>query len=148
MAPLPIANGEIVQFFRGWLETFAGYVREVDYASARPLFHPDVLAFGTHNDVIPGLDQWVLTQWDNVWPKTTDFRFVLDQTSILASSDGTMATVIAPWTSTGYHPVAVRFRVRAGRRWCFQEMATAGSACIPTCRSIAVCRRQATLIGR
>ena len=104
MASLPTANTEIVQFFRGWLETFAGYVREVDYASARPLFHPDVLAFGTHNDVIPGLDQWVSTQWDNVWPKTADFRFVLDQTSILASPDGAMATVIAPWTSTGYHP--------------------------------------------
>lgn len=102
IASLPIANTEIAEFFRAWLDTFAGYVREVDYASARPLFHPDVLAFGTHNDVIPGLDQWISTQWDNVWPKTTDFRFVLDQTSILASPDGTMATVIAPWTSTGY----------------------------------------------
>ncbi len=103
MSPLPVANTEIVQFFREWLDTFSGYVREVDYASARPLFHPDVLAFGTHNDVIPGLDQWVSSQWNNVWPKTTDFRFVLEQTSILASPDGTMATVIAPWTSTGYH---------------------------------------------
>lgn len=103
IASLPTANTELVQFFRAWLETFAGYVREVDYASARPLFHPDVLAFGTHNDVVPGLDQWVSSQWDNVWPKTTDFRFVLEQTSILASSDGTMATVIALWTSTGYH---------------------------------------------
>ena len=54
MDPLPIASTEITQFFRQWLETFAGYVREVDYAAARPLFHPDVLAFGTHNDVIPG----------------------------------------------------------------------------------------------
>lgn len=104
MASLPIANAEIAQFFSQWLDTFAGHVREVDYASARPLFHPDVLAFGTHDDVIPGLDQWVSSQWDNVWPKTTDFRFVLEQTSILVSSDGTMATVIAPWTSTGYHP--------------------------------------------
>jgi len=41
---------------------------------------------------------------DNVWPKTTGFRFVLEQTSILASPDSMMATVIAPWTSTGYHP--------------------------------------------
>jgi ketosteroid isomerase-like protein len=103
MDPLPIADTETTQFFRRWLETFAGYVREVDYASARPLFHPEVLAFGTHNDVIPGLDQWVATQWDNVWPKTADFRFVLEQTSVLASPDGRMATVIAPWTSTGYH---------------------------------------------
>jgi len=104
MELLPTANTEITQFFRQWLETFAGYVREVDYASARPLFHPDVLAFGTYSDVISGIDQWVATQWDNVWPKTTDFRFVLEQTSVLASPDGMMATVIAPWTSTGYHP--------------------------------------------
>jgi ketosteroid isomerase-like protein len=114
MAPLPLANTEIVQFFREWLDTFSGYVREVDYASARPLFHPDVLAFGTHNDVIPGLDQWVTTQWNNVWPKTTDFRFVLDQVSILASPDGTMATVVAPWTSKGYHPDGSAFP-RPGR---------------------------------
>lgn len=73
-----------------------------------------MLAFGTHNDVIPGLDQWVTTQWDNVWPKTSDFRFVIDQASILASSDGTMATVIVPWTSTGYHPDGSAFP-RPGR---------------------------------
>jgi hypothetical protein len=53
MAPLPSASAEMAQFVRHWLESFAGYVREVNYASARPLFHPDVLAFGTHNDVIP-----------------------------------------------------------------------------------------------
>jgi len=104
MTPLPLANTEIVQFFRAWLEAFSGYVREVDYASARPLFHPEVLAFGTHNDVIPGLDEWVTSQWNNVWPKTSDFHFVLEQTRVLVSPDGTMATVIAPWTSTGYHP--------------------------------------------
>jgi hypothetical protein len=46
IAPLLTTNTEITQFFRQWLETFAGCVREVDYASARPLFHPDVLAFG------------------------------------------------------------------------------------------------------
>lgn len=32
MSPFPSANAEIAQFFRRWLETFAGYVREVDYA--------------------------------------------------------------------------------------------------------------------
>jgi ketosteroid isomerase-like protein len=79
---LPTANTEITQFFRQWLEIFAGYVREVDYASARPLF--------------------------------TDFRFVLEQTSVLASPDGMMATVIAPWTSTGYHPDGRPFP-RSGR---------------------------------
>jgi ketosteroid isomerase-like protein len=104
MAALPTANPEITLFFHQWLETVSGHVCEVDYASAKPLFHPDVLAFGTHNDVIPGIDTWIKTQWDNVWPKTADFRFVHEQSSVLASPDGMMAIVIVPWTSTGYHP--------------------------------------------
>jgi hypothetical protein len=37
------------------------------------------------------------------WPKTTDLRFVLEQTSVLASPDGMMAVVITPWRSNGYH---------------------------------------------
>jgi len=114
MNPLPIANDKTARFFHQWLETFASYVREVDYVSARPLFHPDVLAFGTHNDVIPGIEQWIATQWDKVWPKTSDFRFVLEQTSVLASPDGQMAIVIAPWTSTGYHEDGTPFP-RPGR---------------------------------
>ena len=98
--PLPVADAATRAYFVGWLERFAGYVRDVNYAAARPLFHPDILAFGTHRDIIEGVASWQATQWDNVWPKTADFRFVIDQASILASSDGTMATVIAPWTST------------------------------------------------
>jgi ketosteroid isomerase-like protein len=114
MASLPIADATTTQYFHHWLETFAGYVRDVDYAAAKPLFHPDVLAFGTHNNVISGVEEWVSTQWDNVWPKTTDFRFVLEQTSILVSRDGMMATIVSPWTSTGYHPDGTPFP-RPGR---------------------------------
>ena len=97
-----------------WLERFAGFVREVDYASARPLFHPEVLAFGTHRDIIPGLEAWIATQWDNVWPRTTDFRFDLKGSHVLASAAGDMAVVVAPWTSTGYHPDGTAFD-RPGR---------------------------------
>ena len=97
-----------------WLERFAGYVRDVDYASAKPMFDPDILAFGTHRDVIPGLDAWMRTQWDNVWPRTSDFRFVLEQVHVLVSPDGAMAVVVAPWTSTGYHRDGSRFE-RPGR---------------------------------
>src|SRR5689334_25132831 len=102
MTSLPEADAATRDYFVKWLETFSGYVREVDYASARPLFHPDVLAFGTHRDVIPGLKAWQDTQWDNVWPKTTDFRFDTNAARILVSADNTMATIVAPWTSTGY----------------------------------------------
>ena len=114
MAPLPEADAATREYFVRWLERFAGYVRDVDYAAARPLFHPDVLAFGTHRDIIAGLGAWQTTQWDNVWPKTSDFRFDTNATRVLASSDNTMATVIAPWTSTGYHADGSTFE-RPGR---------------------------------
>jgi len=45
----------------------------------------------------------VASQWDNVWPKTSDFQFDLEQTKILISDDSSVASVIAPWISTGYH---------------------------------------------
>lgn len=103
MTPLPYACVGTKDYFLSWLEQFSEFVREVDYESARPLFHSNVLAFGTHRDIIASLDQWVSSQWDNVWPKTTDFRFDLDNTEILISADASMASIIAPWTSTGYH---------------------------------------------
>ena len=112
MADLPTADAATRAFFLDWLDRFAGCVREVDYAAARPLFHPDTLAFGTFTDVIPGLQAWIDTQWDNVWPRTADFRFTLAGTHVLAAGD--MAVVIAPWTSTGFHPDGARFE-RPGR---------------------------------
>ena len=36
MQPPAEADADTRAFFLNWLETFAGYVREVDYASARP----------------------------------------------------------------------------------------------------------------
>jgi ketosteroid isomerase-like protein len=114
MGALPRADAETEAWFRTWLEDFSSYVRAVDYASARPLFHPDILVFGTHRDVIPGLDSWVATQWDNVWPRTEDFRFDLDATHTLVSDDRSMAVVVAPFTSTGFHLDGIRFD-RPGR---------------------------------
>lgn len=114
MADLPNADAATRDYFIQWLDTFAGYVREVDYASAKPLFHPDTLAFGTFTNVIPGLQAWIDTQWDNVWPKTADFRFDLAGSHVLAGDDATMAVVIAPWTSTGFHQDGTAFD-RPGR---------------------------------
>ena len=143
MADLPNADAATRAFFIEWLDVFAGYVREVDYASARPLFHPDTLAFGTFTNVIPGLQAWIDTQWDNVWPKTADFRFDLDGSHVLAGDDGTMAVVIAPWTSRGFTRMVRRMTGRGGRRWCFivpkarpgrTTRVGGGCACIRICR--------------
>jgi ketosteroid isomerase-like protein len=114
MNSLPEADLATRAYFVAWLERFSGYVRDVDYAAARALFHPDLLAFGTHRDVIPGLKAWQDTQWDNVWPKTSDFRFDTDAAHILVAADNTMAVVVVPWTSTGYHQDGSTFE-RPGR---------------------------------
>ncbi len=129
MPPLPEAPTAARTEILAWLDRFAGMVREVDYASAYPLFHPQVLAFGTHRDVIPDLDAWMRTQWDNVWPRTSDFRFTLDQTHVLASADGTLATVVAPWTSTGYHPDGAPFD-RPGRATLVLQRVDGGWLCV------------------
>lgn len=112
MDGLPVADDITRAFFLDWLERFSGHVRDVDYASARPLFHPQILAFGTHRDVLPDREAWIAQQWDNVWPRTDDFRFDFANTYVLASGD--MAVVIAPWTSTGFHPDGQKFD-RPGR---------------------------------
>ena len=49
-------------------------------------------------------EAWVETQWDNVWPRTDDFRFTIAEVHVLVSDDISLAVVIAPWTSTGFDP--------------------------------------------
>lgn len=114
MLELPCADHNTRDSFLKWLEYFSAFVREVDYDGARPLFHKEILAFGTHRDVIASLDQWVSSQWDNVWPRTADFQFDLPNTQVLISSDNSMACVVSPWTSTGFHRDGSRFD-RPGR---------------------------------
>ncbi len=114
MTDLPEANAEIRAELIAWLDDFSSHVRAVDYAAARPLFHPDVLAFGTHRDVIAGVDQWMAAQWDNVWPRTDGFSFDLIQTRVLAADDNRTAVAIAPWTSIGFHEDGTKFD-RPGR---------------------------------
>ncbi len=114
MSSLPEADAATRAHFTAWLERFAGHVRDVDYAAARPLFHPDILAFGTHRDIISGLAAWQTSQWDNVWPKTSDFRFDTAGARILVSRDSTMASVVVSWTSTGYQQDGTPFD-RPGR---------------------------------
>ena len=111
---LPVADASVTATIHDWLSRFAACVREVDYAAARPFWHPDIIIFGTHQELVRGLIAWTNTQWDNVWPRTEDFAFDLGNTAVLASPDGAMAVVITPWTSTGFHSDGTRF-ARPGR---------------------------------
>jgi ketosteroid isomerase-like protein len=111
---LPEADGETAASVRDWLERFAACVRAVDYAAARPFWHPDIVIFGTYQELVRGLAAWEGTQWDNVWPRTEGFAFLLDETVVLASPNAAMAVAIAPWTSTGFGRDGTRFD-RPGR---------------------------------
>jgi ketosteroid isomerase-like protein len=111
---LPEADEKIAAEVRDWLDRFAACVREVDYAGARPFWHPDVVIFGTYQESIKSLSAWTERQWDNVWPRTAEFRFDLAATVVLASPDGAMAVAISPWTSIGFHEDGTTFD-RPGR---------------------------------
>ena len=112
--PLPAADVSTATEVRDWLDRFAACVRGVDYAAARPFWHPDIVIFGTYQELVKSLSAWTERQWDNVWPRTAEFRFDLANTLIMASPDGAMAVAIAPWTSTGFHEDGTSFD-RPGR---------------------------------
>lgn len=111
---LPEADAETAASVKDWLARFAACVRAVDYAAARPFWHPDIVIFGTYQELVRGLPAWVETQWDNVWPRTEGFAFLLDETVVLASPNAFMAVAVAPWTSKGFRPDGSRFD-RPGR---------------------------------
>ena len=89
-------------------------MREVDYAAARAFWHPDIVIFGTYQELVKSLSAWTERQWDNVWPRTAEFRFDLANTMVMAAPDGAIAIAIAPWTSTGFHEDGMAFD-RPGR---------------------------------
>ena len=80
-------------------------------------------------DVIPGLEAWIETQWDNVWPRTTDFTFDLAGTHVVAAADESMAVVVTPWTSTGYHADGASFE-RPGRATLVFSKVEGGWLCV------------------
>ena len=86
---------------RGWLETFAQCVREVDYDRAREMFDLDVVGFGTFAPMLIGREALIDGQWKNIWGCTRGFRFLLDAAHADVSSDGEMAFVASPWLSQG-----------------------------------------------
>jgi hypothetical protein len=141
--PLPEANSEISAEVREWLDRFAVCVREVDYAAARPFWHPDIVIFGTYQELMKSLSAWTEQQWDNVWPRTADFRFDLANTMIMTAPGGEMAVAIAPWTSTGFHEDGTAFDHRPAVPQSFwpSSRTAAGLVFIRTCPWPAAYRR-------
>ena len=90
-----------VESVRAWIAGWSDEVAAVDFDSASRRFASDVSAFGTHADVIIGLDRLVAEQWQQIWPAIEDFRFQSEDLQVLLSPDRRQAVAVLPWTSTG-----------------------------------------------
>lgn len=99
---------------RAWIEAWGDEVAAVDIDAARRRFAPDVSAFGTHADVVIGLDRLVSEQWSQVWPAIEDFRFMTDAMQVTVSADRLLAVAVVGWSSTGIAHDGSRFP-RPGR---------------------------------
>jgi ketosteroid isomerase-like protein len=86
---------------KAWFETLAAHVREVDFVGARPIFAPDMIAFGTFTDFMTGREVAEQQQWRNVWPHIDNFRWRPD-TRAIVSPDRLQAVGMGIFDSTGY----------------------------------------------
>ncbi|WP_144185981.1 YybH family protein [Elioraea rosea] len=99
---------------KAWFAELARHVEAVDYAAARHLFAPDLIAFGTFTDFIDGRDGAEGEQWRNVWGTIDGFAWRLDGVRALVSPDRLFAVGMGVWDSTGYREDGTRFD-RRGR---------------------------------
>jgi len=96
-----------------WFETLAMHVRDVDYIGARPIFAPDMIAFGTFTDFMTGREVAEQQQWRNVWQHIDDFRWRPDIRAIV-SPDRLQAVGMGIFDSTGYQQDGTSYN-RPGR---------------------------------
>jgi len=109
---LPITIVDPIASVREWFTRFGPYCAAVDYESARVLFAPDVVSFGTKEKIVAGLDHLQANQWQGIWTNIRDFKFELD--TLHAGGDDNSAWGIITWTSTGFDEQGKPFH-RPGR---------------------------------
>lgn len=86
-----------------WVDAWGAEVAAAQMDAARARFDAGVSGFGTHSDVLRGLDDLFTNQWSKVWPTIEDFAFLTGDADVLVSGDRLQAVVVCGWTSTGIH---------------------------------------------
>ena len=99
---------------KAWVDAWGEEVADANIGEARKRFAADVSAFGTHADVVKGLDRLVDEQWSQIWPAIEGFRFLTDLFEVTISPDRRMAVAVVGWASTGIGADGSRFD-RPGR---------------------------------
>jgi ketosteroid isomerase-like protein len=101
------ASGPAVESDRAsvlaWVDAWGEQVAGARMTEARDRFDPAVSGFGTHSDVLRGLDDLFTNQWSRVWPTIEDFVFHTHDADVLVSGDRCQAVVVLGWGSTGIH---------------------------------------------
>lgn len=101
------ANGAAVEADRAsvlaWVDAWGEQVAGARMTEARDRFDPAVSGFGTHSDVLRGLDDLFTNQWSRVWPTIEDFVFHTHDADVLVSGDRCQAVAVLGWGSTGIH---------------------------------------------
>jgi ketosteroid isomerase-like protein len=124
---LPEVDGSV----REWISAWGAEVAAVGLAAARARFADDVVAFGTHADIVVGLDALEAEQWSRIWPAIEDYRFRTDELVVQASPDGLQAVAIVGWDSTGFSADGTPFD-RPGRATVVLRRAHRGAPWIGT----------------
>jgi ketosteroid isomerase-like protein len=114
-----------------WVAGWSAEVASADIRAGRRRFADDLIAFGTHADIVEGRDSVEQEQWSKVWPAIEDFAFDVGRLRVIASADGLMAVAIVPWSSTGIAPDGTRFD-RPGRATVVLERAAVGEPWLGT----------------
>jgi ketosteroid isomerase-like protein len=114
-----------------WVAAWGSEVAAADVRAGRQRFAADLVAFGTHADVVAGREAVEAEQWSQIWPAIEDFAFVLGELRVLASPDGLLAVAVVPWTSTGINEDGSRFD-RPGRATIVLERDAPGSPWVGT----------------
>ncbi len=122
---------EIEHEVAAWVAGWSAEVAAADIRAGRRRFADDMIAFGTHADVVEGRDAVEAEQWSQIWPAILDFAFDVDRLRVLASPDGLLAVAIVPWASTGIAGDGSRFD-RPGRATIVLERATVGDPWLGT----------------
>jgi len=82
-----------------WLHTFEGCIQKNELERGRPLFHPEVYAFGTVVKEVDNLNELIANQWTPVWQGTSDFTFTRDSIRTITASNYSV-TVTSLWSSS------------------------------------------------
>jgi len=85
-----------------WLKQLERHIQACDMDGALPLFHHDMVGFGSRQDYLLGRTAAHAEQWTPTGTQMDDYHFNLDRFGGVVSEDRCTATIYVTFGSTGY----------------------------------------------